>query len=115
MASLLGMFTVMYVFMLTQTVEQNDDILNALVFLTCSAIPLFRVLYAYYDDLAVDLNDYLYTSIKGQACPMLAKGSRWSLTLTLTLPRPLTLTLTLTPSGFRWSPWERRWNFTTYL
>eukprot|EP00658_Telonema_sp_P-2_P081385 TRINITY_DN8325_c0_g1_i3.p1 TRINITY_DN8325_c0_g1~~TRINITY_DN8325_c0_g1_i3.p1 ORF type:complete len:1270 (-),score=394.44 TRINITY_DN8325_c0_g1_i3:134-3943(-) len=85
-----ALLTLLYIFMLTQTVDVNDDIQNALVFLTLSAIPLFRVIYNYYDDLAVDLNDYLYTSVKGSHTRMLSKGSKWS-------------------------SWENRWNFIRYL
>ena len=53
-------FLLLFMFMLTQTVKENDDLLNAMVFLTCSALPLMRVLYNYFDDHAINLNDYLY-------------------------------------------------------
>lgn len=70
----------LFIFMLTQVVETNDDIMNSVVFMTLSVLPLIRVLFCYYDDLAIDLNDYLYgtagDSTDGQL--MLAKGSRWS-------------------------------------
>eukprot|EP00656_Telonema_subtile_P021614 TRINITY_DN2264_c0_g2_i10.p1 TRINITY_DN2264_c0_g2~~TRINITY_DN2264_c0_g2_i10.p1 ORF type:complete len:2689 (-),score=511.82 TRINITY_DN2264_c0_g2_i10:173-8239(-) len=65
---------IVYCFMLTQTVNTNDDILNAVVFLTFSALPLVRVLYNYYDDLAIDLNDFLYRT-SGEN--MLVKGAQW--------------------------------------
>jgi hypothetical protein len=80
----------MYVFMLTQTVDENDDIMNATVFMVLSGLPIVRILYNYYDDISIDLNDYLYGSVDGTQTQMLAKGSRWS-------------------------SWENRWNFLRYF
>jgi len=49
-----------YMFMMIQVVRYNDDLMAAIVFLSASAIPMLRIIFAYYDDLAIDLNDYLY-------------------------------------------------------
>ena len=64
---------ILYCFVLTQVVDYKDDILNAVVFLTFSALPMVRILYYYYDDHAIDLNDYLYNT----SSKMLAKGANW--------------------------------------
>ena len=70
----------LFIFMLTQVVESNDDLLNTVAFMTLSVLPLVRILFNYYDDLAIDLNDYLYGTggDNNQDQLMLAKGSRWS-------------------------------------
>ena len=46
----------------SNTVEAYDDVMTAAFFLTISALCVGRVMFNYFDDLGIDLNDYLYSS-----------------------------------------------------
>ena len=54
------MMFLLYILVLSTTAQVYDDVLTAVFFLTLSSIFTMDLLYNYYDDLGINLNDYLY-------------------------------------------------------
>jgi hypothetical protein len=51
-----------FILLLSTNTTGYDDVISALFFLTTSSIILMRVVFNYLDDLAFNMNDYLYTA-----------------------------------------------------